>query len=144
MIVHTVKVILLITLSMLAQAKVKAQSAPLDTYSHLDTVQAVKRLFATKRTASEVYLGVGLPVTLIGAGSAFLVTTLASTIKLGKGNSAPIILASSGVGLVPTGIGLVRYIRFSRSKEQAILDVYQENRRVPKRIERQLKPKYFW
>lgn len=138
--------ILLAVLLALGQARLEAQPVSLlGNYSQVDTLRAVKRLFAAKRTGSKIYLGVGLPLTLIGATTALLVATLTSTIKAGEGREkiVPVVIASGSVGLLPSGLGLIRGIRFSRRKEQAILRAYQENKSLPGRVRRHLKPKFF-
>jgi hypothetical protein len=141
------RLILLVVSLALGQVKLQAQTVPgLKTYSQSDTVRAIEHLFAAKRTGSKIYLGVGLPLTLIGAGTAFLVTTLATTIKAGEGKekAVPIIVASGGIGLVPSSIGFARFIRFSRSRERAIIAAYQNHTSLPKWVQRRLKPKFFW
>lgn len=131
----------------LGQVKLQAQTvAGLKTRSQLDTVQAIEHLFSAKRTGGKVFMGVGLPLTLIGATTAFLVTTLATTIKAGEGKekSLPITIASSSIGLVPSSIGVARRIRYGRNREQAIIKAYQNDASLPKWVQRRLKPKFFW
>ncbi|MFD2574088.1 hypothetical protein ACFSUS_25860 [Spirosoma soli] len=143
------KKVLLMVLCVLGLGKTKsqAQSLPrLVSYSQQDTVRAIEHLFAARRTGGKIYLGVGLPLTLIGAGTALVGTTLAATVKGGEGkeNIIPVTLVSAGIGLVPGSIGLVRAMRFSRSRESTILTTYQEGEALPRSIQRKLKPKFFW
>ncbi|GAB4016553.1 hypothetical protein [Spirosoma koreense] len=130
----------LLVLVFIAQSECRAQSA----YSKPDTIQAIHRLFGAKRTASRTYLGIGLSASLVGAGTAFLATTLVSTIRSGaeKNTVVPTLIAGAGIGLVPAGIGLVRRIRYSRKREREILRQYEAGEPLPRWILRRLTPRF--
>lgn len=98
---------------------------PTKTYSKQDTSLAVKYLFADKRSSGK---------TLTMVGGMFVMGGLIGL---------PVALPVGIPGLVEAGFGLNRQIRFSRRREEILLNNYQAGATLPKRIQRRLKARYF-
>ncbi|WP_073284695.1 hypothetical protein [Hymenobacter psychrotolerans] len=97
-----------------------------------DTLRAIAKLFARRRTA-------GIAGMSIGAVSLTMLVPMALA-------STDFMSVASGVGLLgvmPTAIGTAKYIRFSSKKEVALLVSYTNGAPLPERIIARLRPRYF-
>jgi hypothetical protein len=114
-------------------------------YTKMDTIRAVQRLFDQKRMGGRIATAVGIPVALVGGVVGLFGSTFSALITLGqtKNSILSTTLLGSSVGLAPTGIGIGRLIRYSRRREDILLDAYESGDPLPAFIRRKLRPGYF-
>lgn len=112
-------------------------------YSRQDTVRAVLRLFDAKRTGGKAYTSLGITTTLAGALAGFVGGLLTSAITHDKDIVFRATLTGSSIGLLATGIGITKQIRFGQHREMVILDAFESGNPLPKGILRKLKARYF-
>lgn len=105
------------------------------TYTHADTVQAVRQLFHKRRTGGWVWTTIGF-LTIVRVGSA-------SADSDTGGNTAGKVMSVGVVGGVPTAIGISKLVRFNHEKETAVLSIYEQSKLLPPYVSRRLKKKYF-
>ena len=94
-----------------------------------DSAQAVKRLFASRRTGA----------TILALPSGYFVGYGAVASAQGV-DGAPVTL---GVGVLLSGVTFAKTARFSKDKETAILTAYEQGKPIPQHIRRRLKKKHF-
>jgi hypothetical protein len=84
-------------------------------------------------------------VALVGGVVGLFGSTFSALITLGqtKNSILSTTLLGSSVGLAPTGIGIGRLIRYSRRREDILLDAYESGDPLPAFIRRKLRPGYF-
>lgn len=112
-------------------------------YTKKDTIQAIQRLFDNKRAGGRVTTAVGGSLAVIGAGAGLFVGGAVALISLGQKNEIlPITLASSAPGLLPTGFGIARLIRYSRRREDVLIDAYESGAPLPGFVRRKLRGRY--
>lgn len=115
------------------------QTTTPSTATKADTAQAVRVLFAKRRTGGWVW-------TAIGSAFALRVATVAANSSSSGSFSSTTGGTIVGVGLlggVPAGIGISKLTRFSKAKEDAVLTVYSQSKTLPPYVSRRLKSKYF-
>ncbi|WP_022824351.1 hypothetical protein [Hymenobacter norwichensis] len=100
-----------------------------------DTAQAVRVLFAKRRTGGWVW-------TTVGAVAAVRIATASASGDTG-GNASGAFVGATVVGGIPAGIGIGKLTRFSKAKEDAVLTVYSQSKTLPPYVSRRLKSKYF-
>jgi hypothetical protein len=105
------------------------------TATKADTIQAVRTLFAKRRTGGWVW-------SAIGAVTVVRIATASASGDSG-GNAAGGFVSAVVVGGIPAGIGIGKLSRFSTTKEDAILTVYSQSKTLPTYVSRRLKRKYF-
>jgi hypothetical protein len=114
-------------------------------YTRADTIRAIQRLFDQKRMGGQITTAVGVPITILGAGTGILVSTLSALFSLGKTKNSilPTALLYSSFGLAPTGIGIGRLLRYSRQREELLIDTYESGVPLPAFVRRELRPRHF-
>jgi hypothetical protein len=114
-------------------------------YTKTDTIRAIQRLFDYKRTGGRITTAIGVPITILGAGTGVVVGVLSSLVTLGRTENSiiPTALLYSSVGLTPTGIGISRLIRYGRRREDLIIDAYESGVPLPGFVRRKLRNRHF-
>lgn len=102
----------------------KAATAP-------DSVMAVQKLFAKRRTGS---------VILAIPGGYLLGSGLVSTIRYGVDEQGPTTVV---LGAILSGVAIAKGARFSDKREAAVISAYQGGQPLPRAIRRRLKNKHF-
>jgi hypothetical protein len=118
---------------------------PAYAYTRTDTIRAIQFLFDQKRTGGQITTAVGVPIAIGGAVGGFLSSTLSSLVTLGKTKKSilPITILSGSIGLTPTVLGIDRLIRYSRRREDALIDAYESGAPLSAFVRRELKPRHF-
>ncbi|MCB2379287.1 hypothetical protein LGH70_16945 [Hymenobacter sp. BT635] len=103
-----------------------------------DTVAALHRLFQRRRVGGGVLLSVS------GATVATFMGLLSSEEGFGPGTDVVLITAVSALYTAPFwSVGASKLVRFSRKREQQVIDEFVATRELPAKIRRRLKPAYF-
>ncbi|GAA3951937.1 hypothetical protein [Hymenobacter algoricola] len=121
-------------------AVASASSTPALTASRADTVQAIHHIFSKHRTGGWIW-------TAIGSAFALRITSVAANSNAtADGFSSTTAGTLVGVGLfggVPAGIGIGKLTRFSKTKEEQVVVLYEKSKILPPYVVQRLKPKYF-
>ena len=94
-----------------------------------DSVEAVARLFRSRRTGS----------TILGLPSGYFLGYGAVATAQGV-DQAPLTL---GIGAVLSAVTIAKGVRFSKQREEEIVTNYQQGKPIPKNIKRRLRRKHF-
>ncbi|WP_461137698.1 hypothetical protein [Spirosoma pomorum] len=118
---------------------------PAYSFTKTDTIRAIQRLFDYKRTGGRIYTAIGVPAAIGGAAAGFVGSALMVAITLGKNKNSilPITLLGGAIGLTPTGVGIGRLIRYSRRREDVLIDAYESGVPLPGFVRRKLRDRYF-
>ncbi|GGF17200.1 hypothetical protein [Hymenobacter cavernae] len=130
-----IKTVLLTGALFLTTANIYAQQ----TITPADTVNAVQRLFQKHRTGGWVW-------TTIGAAFAVRIASVAAASSATDGFASTTGGTIVGVGVfggVPAGIGISKLTRFSKSKEEQVVALYNQSGILPPYVRKRLKTKHF-
>lgn len=94
-----------------------------------DSVEAIERLFRSRRTGS----------TILGIPSGYFLGYGAVATAQGV-DQAPLTL---GIGVVLSAVTIAKSVRFSKQREEEIITNYQQGKPIPKNIKRRLRRKHF-
>jgi len=136
----TIFIVPLLSLYALGQQPVAAQtSSAVPTISHADTTQAVHTLFNKHRTGGWIW-------TAIGSAFALRVVSVASNAGATQGFTGTPAGTVVGVGIfggLPVAIGIGKLVRFSKTKEEQTVALYEKSNILPPYVKWRLKPRYF-
>ena len=113
-----------------AQAAIPLQNARQsgENHSKADTVNALHRLFAKRRSGAQFNTGTTSYI--------FLLPSIALLAL--ESNPAGVLVVGASMG-----IGIGKAIRFSPKKETALIAAYQNNQPLPSKMRKRLKQKFF-
>ncbi len=115
-----------------------------------DTVQAIHLLFDTKRRGAIIVTGGGVAVAAGGVLLAQLSYAIINAVKSanGKKSKEPGLAATSFKlslpGLFITTLGIIKRVRFSRSREAQVVSAYEQGLGLPPSLQQLLRARYFY
>ncbi len=139
-----------LSLSVFAQSETGIDSARAQFSFSTDTVQAIHHLFSIKRRGANIVTGTGVAVAGTGIFLAQLSYAVLNSFKTaysgkrlepGPGAAS---LRLSLPGLFITTLGIIKRVRFSRSREANVISAYEQGRGLPPTIRQSLRPEHFY
>lgn len=109
------------------------------TPTHADSVQAVRSVFQKHRTGGWIWTGIG---------SAFALRIASVAVSSSSSGSFSSTTGGTVVGIgvlggIPASIGISKLTRFSKSKEEQVIQLYDKAGILPPYVHRRLKARYF-